>query len=98
MKNCANVMGVLCVLAALGGGSPGRATADEPANYEKHADIAYRADAGADEERHKLDVYAPKGNLVRCKDRDHITIIVLFVNRTDLLNKSFREFVEKHSK
>jgi acetyl esterase/lipase len=36
--------------------------------------------------------------LVRCKDRNHITIIIQFINSTDPLNKAFREFVEKNSK
>jgi dipeptidyl aminopeptidase/acylaminoacyl peptidase len=53
-------MDVLCVLAALGIGVPA-ARADEPAKYEKHADLAYRTDRDADKERHKLDVYTPKG-------------------------------------
>jgi len=34
--------------------------------------------------------------LVKCKDRNHITIIVQFVNNTDPLNKAFREFVQKN--
>ena len=34
--------------------------------------------------------------LVKCKDRNHYTIIIQFVNRTDPLNKRFREFVEKN--
>jgi len=36
--------------------------------------------------------------LVRCKDRNHITIIVQFVNNTDPLNKAFRDFVQKNCK
>ena len=36
--------------------------------------------------------------LIKCKDRNHITIIVQFVNDTDPLNKSFRDFVQKNSK
>ncbi len=51
-------MDVLCVLAALGIGAPAD---DKPVMYEKHADIAYRTDKGADKERHALDVYTPKG-------------------------------------
>ena len=39
--------------------------ADSPADtsfkVEKHLDIAYRTDAGADKDRHKLDLYVPKG-------------------------------------
>ncbi|MDB5312580.1 MAG: nlhH 1 [Gemmataceae bacterium] len=39
------------------------APAANPSGFEveKHADIAYRTDAAADPERHKLDVYVPKG-------------------------------------
>ncbi len=37
-------------------------------------------------------------SLVRCKDRNHYTIIIQFVNDTDPLNKSFREFVRKNCK
>lgn len=51
-------MDVLCVLAALGIGVPAD---DQPAMYEKHADIAYRTDADADKVKHTLDVYTPKG-------------------------------------
>lgn len=29
--------------------------------FERHSDIAYRTDSGADKERHTLDVYTPKG-------------------------------------
>jgi acetyl esterase/lipase len=36
--------------------------------------------------------------LVRCKDRNHYTIIIQFVNGTDPLNKSFRDFVQKNCK
>ncbi|MDY3561599.1 alpha/beta hydrolase [Gemmata sp. JC673] len=36
--------------------------------------------------------------LMKCKDRDHYTIIVQFVSNADPLNKSFREFVQKNSK
>jgi acetyl esterase/lipase len=32
-----------------------------PFEVERHKDIAYRADKDADKERHKLDVYCPKG-------------------------------------
>lgn len=35
--------------------------ADVSFGVEKHLDLAYRADADADKERHKLDVYVPKG-------------------------------------
>lgn len=48
-------MDVLLVLAALGISAP----AED--KFERHADIAYRSDKGADKERHRLDVYAPKG-------------------------------------
>src|SRR5262245_8922933 len=34
---------------------------EKPETFERHADIAYRTDADADKERHKLDVYVPKG-------------------------------------
>ena len=49
-------MDLLWVLAALGIGAP-------PAEdtFERHADIAYRTDKDADKERHKLDLYTPKG-------------------------------------
>jgi acetyl esterase/lipase len=36
--------------------------------------------------------------LVKCKDRNHITIIVRFVDNEDPLNKAFRDFVQKNSK
>lgn len=36
--------------------------------------------------------------LVKCKDRNHYTIIIQFVKHDDPLNKSFREFVQKNSK
>jgi len=45
----------LLVLAALGISAP----AED--KFERHADIAYRTDKGADKERHRLDVYTPKG-------------------------------------
>jgi acetyl esterase/lipase len=48
-------MDVLLVLAALGIYAP----AED--KFEKHANIAYRTDRDADKERHKLDVYVPKG-------------------------------------
>jgi len=48
-------MDVLLVLAALGISAP----AED--KFERHADIAYRTDKGADKERHRLDVYTPKG-------------------------------------
>lgn len=49
-------MDVLVVLAALGLYAP-------PAEdkFERHADIAYRTDAGADKDKHTLDVYVPRG-------------------------------------
>jgi hypothetical protein len=34
--------------------------------------------------------------LVKCKNRNHITIIIQFVNNTDPLNKAFRDFVQKN--
>jgi acetyl esterase/lipase len=47
--------GVFLILAAVGlSAPPGDAS-------ERHADIAYRTGEGADELRHKLDVYVPKG-------------------------------------
>lgn len=55
----ADAMNVLCVLAALGISVP---TADEmPKQFDKVADVAYRTGAGADKEKHTLDVYTPKG-------------------------------------
>jgi hypothetical protein len=36
--------------------------------------------------------------LVKCKDRNHYTIIIQFVKSDDPLNKAFREFVQKNSK
>jgi acetyl esterase/lipase len=36
--------------------------------------------------------------LVKCKDRNHYTIIIQFVNNTDPLNRAFKEFVQKNSK
>lgn len=35
--------------------------------------------------------------LVKCKDRNHYTIIIEFVKHTDPLNQQFREFVRKNS-
>jgi hypothetical protein len=35
---------------------------------------------------------------VKCKDRNHITIIIKFVDSADPLNKAFKEFVQKNSK
>lgn len=42
---------------------PGDKPATKPAAFtvERHKDIAYRSDKDADKERHKLDVYGPKG-------------------------------------
>jgi acetyl esterase/lipase len=34
--------------------------------------------------------------LVKCKDRNHYTIIIQFVDNSDPLNKAFREFVQKN--
>jgi len=36
--------------------------------------------------------------LVKCKDRNHYTIIIKFVDSTDPLNKTFRDFVQKNCK
>jgi hypothetical protein len=36
--------------------------------------------------------------LMKCKDRNHYTIIIKFVDNADPLNKSFREFVQKNCK
>lgn len=36
--------------------------------------------------------------LVKCKDRNHYTIIIQFVNSADPLNKAFRDFVQKNCK
>jgi hypothetical protein len=36
--------------------------------------------------------------IVKCKDRNHYTIIIRFISNTDPLNKSFREFVQKNCK
>src|SRR4051812_14349765 len=49
-------MDVLMVLAALGIYAPPPADA-----FERHADIRYRTDPGADKDKHTLDVYTPKG-------------------------------------
>jgi acetyl esterase/lipase len=46
----------LLLLSSLTFGAPPAADA-----FERHSDIAYRTDSGADKERHTLDVYAPKG-------------------------------------
>jgi acetyl esterase/lipase len=48
-------MDLLWVFVALGVSAP------PEDRYEKHANIAYRTDEGADKERHTLDVYVPKG-------------------------------------
>src|SRR5262245_1474809 len=56
---------VSLVAACLGfvGRGPVAARDDKAATFEveKHKDVAYRTDADADKERHKLDVYVPKG-------------------------------------
>jgi acetyl esterase/lipase len=59
---------VSVVAASVGfvGRGPVAARDDKPAapatfEVEKHKDIAYRTDPDADKERHKLDVYVPKG-------------------------------------
>lgn len=49
-------MDAVLVMVALGLCAP--PTEDK---FERHADIAYRIDKDADKERHRLDVYAPKG-------------------------------------
>ncbi|QJW96664.1 alpha/beta hydrolase [Frigoriglobus tundricola] len=36
--------------------------------------------------------------LMKCKDRNHYTIIIQFVNNADPLNKAFRDFVQKNCK
>lgn len=36
--------------------------------------------------------------LVKCKERNHYTIIIKFVDGTDPLNRAFKEFVQKNSK
>lgn len=36
--------------------------------------------------------------LMKCKDRNHYTIIINFIDSTDPLNKSFRDFVQKNCK
>ncbi len=36
--------------------------------------------------------------LMKCKDRNHYTIIIKFVDNSDPLNKAFRDFVAKHNK
>ncbi|HEY1189330.1 MAG TPA: alpha/beta hydrolase [Gemmata sp.] len=51
-------MNVLSVLVALGVGG---AVNEEAQGYKRHPDIAYRTGAGADKERHVLDLYVPKG-------------------------------------
>jgi acetyl esterase/lipase len=65
--------------------------------------------AYADSDFPQLDKMAEKMNtalkkaespveLVKCKDRNHYTIIIQFVDHDDPLNKSFRDFVAKNSK
>jgi acetyl esterase/lipase len=60
----ASVLGVAC-LGLVGSITPARAGDDKPAApafaAERHADIAYRTDPGADKDRHTLDLYCPKG-------------------------------------
>jgi acetyl esterase/lipase len=46
-------------LLLLSGIALGAPPAAEP--FERHTDVAYRTDSGADKERHTLDVYTPKG-------------------------------------
>ena len=52
---------IALALAALAGFVAPASAQDTSLAVEKHLDIAYRTDAGADKERHKLDVYVPKG-------------------------------------
>jgi acetyl esterase/lipase len=49
-------MDITLVLVALGICAP-----FAESKFEKHLDIAYRTDKGADKDRHVLDVYVPKG-------------------------------------
>src|SRR5262249_32973871 len=66
---CAVRLALVAVVAAclgLAGRGPAAAGDDKPTapatfEVEKHKDVAYRTDADADKERHKLDVYVPKG-------------------------------------
>jgi acetyl esterase/lipase len=51
---------IALALAALAGLVAPASAQDTPA-VEKHLNIAYRTDADADAERHKLDIYTPKG-------------------------------------
>lgn len=51
---------IALALAALAG-LVGPASAQDSLPVEKHLDLAYRTDADADPDRHKLDVYVPKG-------------------------------------
>jgi acetyl esterase/lipase len=52
---------IALTLAALVGLVAPAAAQDTSLRVEKHLDIAYRTDSDADKERHKLDVYVPKG-------------------------------------
>jgi acetyl esterase/lipase len=52
-------MDLMLVLAALSISAP--PAEDKTEVFERHANIAYRTDKGADKERHLLDVYTPKG-------------------------------------
>jgi acetyl esterase/lipase len=64
------VLGLAAWLGLIGLTAPAPGIDDKPAEkpaalvafeVEKHKDIAYRTDKDADKERHKLDVYCPKG-------------------------------------
>lgn len=52
---------IALALAALAGLVAPASAQDASIQVEKHLDLAYRTDADADKERHKLDVYVPKG-------------------------------------
>jgi acetyl esterase/lipase len=51
----------LALAALVGAVAPANISAPAEDKYEKHLDIAYRTDKGADKERHVLDVYTPTG-------------------------------------
>jgi acetyl esterase/lipase len=54
--------GVAACFGLVGTITPASARDDRPAfEVERHADIAYRTDPGADKDRHRLDLYCPKG-------------------------------------
>lgn len=79
-------MNLLSLLVAVGVTAPPEA---KPEAFEKHADIAYRTDKGADKERHVLDVYVPKGK------KDFPTVLFVHGGSWKSGNKNIYEVLGK---